>query len=248
MNARTDINTAGLTQETAGPGGDEQIYREIVDAIVKHRLPPGARLPEDALAEVFGVSRTGIRRVLHRLALERLITVRRHKGAHVTRPTVTESHDVFDARRMLETATLESTIDRASKENLKELREIVARETRAQRGGDHSAAIQLSARFHTRLAEIAGNHVMAEFLGQLTSRSSLIIAVYGSPLSVGCDCGEHGELVDLIQGKRKQEARAWMEQHLRRIEQSLQFGSESEEVLDLAAIFGPAASKGEAKR
>jgi DNA-directed RNA polymerase specialized sigma54-like protein len=47
---------------------DDHIYNSLVKAIVEHRLLPGSKLPEEALAETFGVSRTGIRRVLQRLA------------------------------------------------------------------------------------------------------------------------------------------------------------------------------------
>ena len=61
---------------------DDAIYQALWEAIVEHRLSPGARLPEDALAGAFGVSRTMIRRVLQRLALEQLVTLRTHRGAH----------------------------------------------------------------------------------------------------------------------------------------------------------------------
>ena len=47
---------------------DESIYQALMTAIVEHQLPPGSKLPEEALAEVFAVSRTGIRKVLQRLA------------------------------------------------------------------------------------------------------------------------------------------------------------------------------------
>ncbi|STW39380.1 GntR family transcriptional regulator [Klebsiella pneumoniae] len=38
---------------------DESIYQALMTAIVEHQLPPGSKLPEEALAEVFAVSRTG---------------------------------------------------------------------------------------------------------------------------------------------------------------------------------------------
>ncbi|HKJ95805.1 MAG TPA: GntR family transcriptional regulator [Gammaproteobacteria bacterium] len=235
------IHTAAVPlaeEHGARPTSDERIYRQIVEAIVEHRLAPGARLPEDALSEVFRVSRTGIRKVLQRLALERLVTIRPHKGAQVSRPTVEEARDVFAARRMIEGGSLEAVVERATREDLKALRALLRRELAAQRAGRHSEAIHLSAAFHVQLIAIAGNRAITEFLVQLTSRSSLIIAVYGSPMSVGCDCGEHGELVDLILARRVQEARDWLLQHLRRIESSLQFEAEQPGTPDFRAIFG----------
>lgn len=63
---------------------DESIYQALMTAIVEHQLPPGSKLPEEALAEVFAVSRTGIRKVLQRLAAVQLVTLTPKRGAHVT--------------------------------------------------------------------------------------------------------------------------------------------------------------------
>ena len=81
---------AALKRRPSDKEGDERheaIYRAVSDAIVEQRLKPGARLREDALAEVFGISRTGIRKILQRLALEQLVTLTPRRGASVTRPT-----------------------------------------------------------------------------------------------------------------------------------------------------------------
>jgi DNA-binding GntR family transcriptional regulator len=41
--------------------------------ILSGLLPPGTKLPEETLAETFGVSRTRVRPVLQRLAYEQLV-------------------------------------------------------------------------------------------------------------------------------------------------------------------------------
>ena len=46
-------------------------------AIVAHRLPPGTKLREEALAKVYGVSRTKIRAALLMLAKDKLIRMKR---------------------------------------------------------------------------------------------------------------------------------------------------------------------------
>ncbi|APZ43751.1 GntR family transcriptional regulator [Acidihalobacter ferrooxydans] len=216
---------------------DELIYARIVDAIVAHKISPGARLPEETLAATFGVSRTIIRTVLHRLALERMVVLHRNRGAQVARPGVEEARHVFAARRMVETASMPDVIRRAGKEQIKALRKITRAERAAQQRQLHSDAIRLSAAFHVELIGIGGNNVITEFAAQLASRSSLIIAVYGSQHSVGCECGEHGELVDLIAAQRMQEATDWVALHLNRIEASLSFEQPENATPDFAAIF-----------
>lgn len=49
---------------------DDIVYAHIFDAILEQRLAPGTKLSEEALGEIFGVSRTIIRRALSRLAHE----------------------------------------------------------------------------------------------------------------------------------------------------------------------------------
>nr|WP_296277625.1 GntR family transcriptional regulator [Pseudomonas sp. UBA7530] len=224
--------------EAAAPSRDEEIYRAVTDAIVEHRLKPGTRLPEDALGEVFKVSRTGIRKVLHRLALERLVSIRPNRGAYVAQPSSKEAQDVFAARQLIEPAMMADVAQRASPENIQTLRRIVVAEHGAQRENKQSLAIQLSARFHVQLAALAGNMVLTEQVQQLTTRSSLIIAVYGSRTSIGCDCGDHGELVALLEAGRADEASRWMEQHLSSIRSSLNVDEEEQPDIDFHTIFG----------
>ena len=214
------------------------IYRHIVDAIVSHRLAPGARLPEETLATTFHVSRTIIRTVLQRLALERMVGLHRNRGAQVAHPSVDEARQVFAARRMVESTSVPDVVKYVSKEHIRGLRQLNQRERSAHQERQYSDAIRLSAAFHVDLIAIAGNPVITEFAAQLASRSSLIIAVYGSPRSVGCDCGEHGELVDLIEAGRQQEAMDWLKRHLHRIEASLYFEQTETAAPDFAAIFG----------
>lgn len=228
----------GVADPRAPATPDERIYRQLVEAIVEHRLAPGARLPEDALSEVFGVSRTGIRKVLQRLALQRLVTLRRHRGAQVARPGADEARDVFGARRLVETGSMDAVVERMRSRHLRALRSLTARERRAQDEDRHSDAIHLSAAFHVRLIDVAGNEAVTEFVSQLTTRSSLIIAVYGSRRSVGCACGNHAELLDLVAAGDAPGARTWMGRHLERIEASLDFRAADEATPDLHAIFG----------
>ncbi|PMC22040.1 GntR family transcriptional regulator, partial [Klebsiella aerogenes] len=67
-------------------------------AIVEQQLLPGSKLPEEALAEVFGVSRTGVRKALQRLAAVQMVTLTPKRGAQVASPTVDEAREIFRTR------------------------------------------------------------------------------------------------------------------------------------------------------
>ncbi|WP_280548003.1 MULTISPECIES: GntR family transcriptional regulator [unclassified Halomonas] len=215
----------------------EEIHRSISDAIIEHRLRPGARLREDALAEVFGISRTGIRKILQRLALEQLVTLTPRRGASVTRPTADEAKDVFDARQMVECGLMPEVARRITAEDLRELRDMALRERQALKSGEQSTAIRLSADFHARLACIAGNATLADFVERLCSRSSLILAVYGNPGHLGCESHDHDDLIGHLAAGNGERAQAFMSRHLKAIEASLSIVEEEAEAPDLHRIF-----------
>ncbi|MBZ0329527.1 GntR family transcriptional regulator [Halomonas sp. ANAO-440] len=226
-----------------GKNGDgaerhETIYRSISDAIIEHRLRPGARLREDALAEVFGISRTGIRKILQRLALEQLVTLTPRRGASVTRPTADEAREVFDARQMVECGLMPEVARRISEADIEELRSMASREREALSAGEQSSAIKLSAAFHERLAALSGNDTLAAFVGRLCSRSSLILAVYGNPGNLGCESHDHDDLIRYLEAGDGEGARAFMSHHLKEIEASLSIVEEEAEAPDLQSIFG----------
>src|SRR3954454_21769900 len=75
-----------------------QICRALRQAIIEQALEPGAKLPEDAIGERFGASRTIVRHALGRLAAEGLVELRRNHGASVAVPSWDESRDVSDLR------------------------------------------------------------------------------------------------------------------------------------------------------
>ena len=103
----------------AGPSGKdgkasktrgEAVYRGLRRAIIEAALRPGTKLPEDAVGESFGVSRTRIRKVLQQLAHEGVVQLERHRGATVARPSVQEARDVFDVRRILEAGMMRQLV------------------------------------------------------------------------------------------------------------------------------------------
>ena len=228
-----------VRNKVSGKGAQRQdeIYHAISGAVIEHRLKPGARLREDALAEVFGISRTGIRKVLQRLAMEQLVTLTPGKGASVTRPSADEAREVFEARRLVGSGLLASLARRVNADELSELLALAHQEQQALQECEQSDAIKLSAAFHNRLAALVGNQTLARFVDQLCSRSSLILAMYGHAGNLGCECDDHSQLIDLLQAGKCDQAAEFMGRHLDSIEASLSIDDAPEEAPDLNHIF-----------
>src|ERR1700722_5153423 len=101
---------------------EARIYHRIHAAIATRQLRPGARLIEDQLSGVFGVSRARIRSVLHSLARDQVVTLQRNRGAVVSHPTVAEAKEVFAARRLIEVALAHEVVKAADDKAIKRLK------------------------------------------------------------------------------------------------------------------------------
>ncbi|RJT46140.1 GntR family transcriptional regulator [Rahnella woolbedingensis] len=232
MTSWSGLNTAYFTEDK-----DDHIYNALVRSIVEHQLLPGSKLPEEALAQVFSVSRTGIRRVLQRLAAVQLVTILPKRGAHVTAPDAAEARDVFATRKILECANLPLVIARCQSTHLVALKKLVQEEKRAHDERDGAAAIRLSAAFHVQLQAISGNKVLTESVSQLTLRSSLAIAAWGAPWQQGCRCHDHADLLELLKKRDTAALANSMAQHFDSIVASLRFEQNKGPTPDFAQIF-----------
>ncbi|HSG02182.1 MAG TPA: GntR family transcriptional regulator [Marinobacterium sp.] len=217
---------------------DQKIYEHIFDAILEQRLAPGIKLTEEGLGEVFGVSRTIIRRALVRLTHEGVIELIPNRGAYVAKPNVEEARQVLDARRLIELALVERVVARGAQleREIKTLRSLIKEEHASAARADTGTAIRLSGEFHLELAQLANNEPMANFLRALVSQTSLIIAMYESSQGSNCAIDEHSRLLDAIEQGDKKTALSLMAEHLDHIEARLELVQGEQEV-DLAKVF-----------
>ena len=183
-------------------------------AIHEHRLIPGMKLGEDELSDIYGVSRTIIRTALQSLSHNRLIELKRNRGAFVAQPSVTEAHEVFEARALLEPRTAHSAAERMQDADITALQAHIDAEHAAIANGDTGRAIYLSGLFHIEIARIADQATIAAFITQLISRSSLIIALYWERRTALCESHAHHALIEAFRTKDGELAEELMKSHL----------------------------------
>jgi len=217
---------------------DMRIYKAVVTAVMSHRLPPGTHLGEADFCELYQVSRTTVRKALQRLAHDHIIELRPNRGAVIASPTPQEAREIFAARRALEREIVPLVIRHATPDSLKQIRAALAAEDAARRSGDRAAWIRLGGEFHLLLAQLAGNHVLLRFMGELVSRCSLIIALYETPGSAMCENDEHQDLATLIEQGKVKEAIHLIEHHLLAIEARLHLAGQDRKVNLAQALSG----------
>lgn len=215
--------TAALNAVSSAPGNPgaanaESIAENIRDAILEHRLAPGAKLTEAQLCEVFAVKRGTVRQALAQLANERLVDLEPNRGAFVASPSLQEVHEVFEMRRIIELAVVERIAQGHGTRRLKSISATIGRERRAFESHDFSSWIRLSGEFHTELAALTGNTVLCDCLAGLVARSTLISALYESLGKSSCSFEDHEAILAALDAGRAPEAAELMARHLRDVE------------------------------
>jgi DNA-binding GntR family transcriptional regulator len=213
---------------------EEEVRRQVIQAVMDHKLPPGAKLDEDGLADIFGISRTRIRKVISLLANEGVVTQRLNHGAFISKPSISEARDIFVARRAIEQLVVKLICALDPAPDFKALRDYVRREEDAyhKHGG---ATHRLSGDFHLILADVAGNAVLVPWMQQVVLRTNLVQALYG-PRQL-CLVHEHEAILASLEARDVERSLALTDQHQSSIENACDLTDRSQPVVDLAAIF-----------
>lgn len=216
------------------------IADRIRDAILEHRLEPGAKLTEAQLCEVFAVKRGTVRQALSLLATEHLVDLEPNRGAFVASPSLQEVHEVFEMRRIIEGAVIERVCrDEAGQgaAHLKAIAAMIDRERKAFEQRDFRSWIRLSGEFHTALAVLTGNRVLCDCLAGLVARSTLISALYESLGRSPCSFIEHAQIVEAIEAGNTARASELMVRHLESVELKM-LDRPTRGAADLREVFG----------
>ena len=219
--------------------GANPVLLGVERAIHEQRLPPGTRLAESELSEIYGVSRTIVRSALQALAHSQLVTIKPNSGARVARPSPEEAREVFEARELIEARVAREAARKAEAADIARLRAHCDTEHEALAAGEHGRALQLSGAFHLEVARISGHGTLASFVEQLVARSALIIALYSRRERVRCDNRSHKRLIDAIAAGDADEAEALMRSHLVDIHGCLAFDGEDRQLALREMLLSP---------
>ena len=146
-----------------------KIYKELRRAIIMGHSRPGERLEVEEIAHRYNTSVTPVRDALQMLNQEGLVAIRPRSGYFITSLTLKQLRDMLEMRKILEVAAVERAVQRATPEQLQQLRTVHAGYT----GDDEESYDRYTdenSRFHRLLAEASGNLKLAESVGHLMDR------------------------------------------------------------------------------
>ncbi|MBJ3762004.1 GntR family transcriptional regulator [Maribius pontilimi] len=220
------------------PPSAEAIARALTQAVHEHRVLPGMKLSEDEVGEIFGVGRTVVRQALRALAHQGLLTIERNRGAFVSRPSVKEAREVFEARALLEPRTARAAAERTTAYDIALLERHIDLEHAALDADQTGVALNLSGQFHIEIARIADQATIADFIRQLVSRSSLVIALYWRRRNALCESHAHHALVKALRTRDGATAEDLMKGHLLDLLSQLDLRAQPDAKLSLRDALG----------
>lgn len=140
------------------------------DLIVEGELAPGAKIPEQAIAERFGVSRTPLREALKSLAAEGLVTLHPNRGATVATISAEQVDELFPIMGALEALAGELACERASDGDIRRIRAMHERMQGHYKRRERGPYIKLNQAIHEALFEIAANSSLTQMYRSLMLR------------------------------------------------------------------------------
>lgn len=216
---------------------DDDILKELSNAIIENRLSPGVRLGQDELGRIFGVSKTRIRPILRQLAQRKIVVIKQKRGAFVAKPSIEDTKNVNKARQIIEEGIVRTVTKTINDKQISYLKRIIKAEEKARFEHNLGYAHHLTGKFHIALAEITGTMVIVNILEELISRDSLAVALYQKPIVAGCSIEEHNEILDRICSKNEEYAVQAMKEHLENIINSLDLREDERKNLGVSEAF-----------
>ncbi|PZP46610.1 MAG: GntR family transcriptional regulator [Azospirillum brasilense] len=208
-----------LDAPRGGPASDlsmqERAYRVIRSRIVACRFPPGSSLNEGSVAVELQLGRTPVRQAFDRLRQEGLVTVHPRRGVEVRGFEIGELLEIIEARLINECHAAGLAAERATPADLAGLEEIILRSGGATDPHDTERLMLLEQEFHAKLADIAGNTVLANLLRNLCDRTIRFwFVASGRPGQRHHVIEQHADIVAAVARGNRSDAETAMRRHL----------------------------------
>ncbi len=194
----------------------DQVCLQLRAAILEGRVPPGERLREVVLADIFGTGRSAIREALRQLVQEGLVVMAPNRGARVRDFSENDLVDIYAAREAIETAAVARAMRAGSRVDVSALRAAHDRMRTVWSGGDEQPFTELVAAnlaFHVAIVDLAHSPRLSRVYEPLAAESQM--AINSRMVALDDDPTEaHGRILTAIV-RRSPDAIRIVGEHLR---------------------------------
>ncbi|MFG2958540.1 GntR family transcriptional regulator [Streptomyces sp. NPDC048291] len=151
-----------------------QIAEWVGAGIIEGRLAAGQDLNSVDLSRRFDTSRTPVREALMVLEQEGLVEMKARRRPRVAAPSLQDIRDIYQVRRQLLSMLAALLVERATDEEIAELRGRVEKMRGLADEGDVDAYFWGHVQLQERMTEIVGNATLKQILDSLALRTLML--------------------------------------------------------------------------
>jgi DNA-binding GntR family transcriptional regulator len=190
-----------------------QIAEAIRSDILFGRIPPETPLTQQELCERFGTSRMPVRDALRELTHTGLVTVDETGHTQVAPVKRSDLRDTYLVQGKLHGLATRMATEKASDEEISELREMHNAMVDAEQSDDSEKMAQVNHQFHRRINQLADS---PRLLAVLKTLSALIPQHYAPemPKWMKRANAEHAEVLHAMEAREAEQAAEMMESHV----------------------------------
>lgn len=175
----------------------EDAYAILHEAICTGRLAPGQRLPTQDLAVAMGMSAMPVREALRRLHADGLVENIPHRGGSVTRLSLDDLAQIYEARLALEPLAIRRAAARFSDEDGEHAAAaLLALERQVDQDNDDISAWAAHTAFHFALYKPSGSDWLIRLITPLWESSERYRLASSAKRSIGRRSLEHRRILD----------------------------------------------------
>lgn len=193
----------------------DRAYDEIKRLIITLGYKPGEYLNEARISDELQIGRTPVHQALDRLMRDGLVEVIPRKGVIVKPISVDDVVDLVEVRQLNEPYFTALAAERATADEIAEMRRVLANEPKGVPSDDPEAAMLADRTFHDLIAKASKNPVFMEFVRPLHDR---ILRFWFVSLSRKQQLHrvevEHADILEAIVARDAEKARHLMHEHI----------------------------------
>ncbi|MCK5237471.1 MAG: GntR family transcriptional regulator [Deltaproteobacteria bacterium] len=148
----------------------EKIVDFIKDSITSGRLKPGERVPEQEIAESFGISRTPIREAFRQLESEGFISFIARKGAVVSHITAKDVSEFYAIKSLLDGYAARLACAKFTDKEIAKLKSLNQQMEKCAEKNDVKGFFRLDNQFHDIFLKASGNEKLYALSHQIVQQ------------------------------------------------------------------------------
>ncbi len=205
-----------LTERYPHESGRDYAKRVIRDKIISLELEPGAVISDRELASWMNLSRTPVREALLDLAKVKIVEIYPQRGSVVAPIDYNLVEEAQFVRSVLEVAVVQLACERATQEQLEQLKENVALQEFYYQHGSSERLLEMDDEFHRLLFQIAGRMQAYEMMRSITVHFDRVRSLAVTAVKEHLWMSDHRNICEAVAAHDQETARQLMEKHLNR--------------------------------